>query len=343
VDEKRDHHARRSRPARAAVTVGIVPAWYGTGLPVRTSGIFSDPDEGALVGPPGGWLESANGGHRQGSAAANRCRAALFSALGVPPSQARSAAPSYVEKCGSRTSPPGRGRAATRSPTAAPSRRSWCRPPLAGPDHRRRRAGLRGGRAPIPGARVTGTFSILSGTPLFIAVAVTASTTATTAGSTAAAGRRTCGSACPTCSTASWSPAAAAGRRAADLRPAAGPVALRRRQGRRRRPARLGRWRPAGRHDRGGEGGGQHPAQGGPGRLGWGGGGADPGGGGWRRRLLRGGGGGGCAGGDGANHLCVESQPGSGGGGSSLVPAGGTFGLSNTLEPSITITLTQYG
>ena len=32
-----------------------------------------------------------------------------------------------------------------------------------------------------------------------------------------------------------------------------------------------------------------------------------------------------------------------GGGGSSLVPPGGTVTISNVLEPSITITLTQYG
>jgi len=93
----------------------------------------------------------------------------------------------------------------------------------------------------------------------------------------------------------------------------------------------------------GGDGGGQEPARGGSGVLGRGGLGADPGGGGGGGGLYGGGGGGGCAGGDGANHLCVESQPGSGGGGSSLVPPGGSFALSGVLEPSVTITLTQYG
>jgi hypothetical protein len=56
-----------------------------------------------------------------------------------------------------------------------------------------------------------------------------------------------------------------------------------------------------------------------------------------------GGGGGGCAGSDDKGSLCLDSQPGSGGGGSSLLPPGGTFVLRNDLTPSVTITTTQYG
>ena len=50
----------------------------------------------------------------------------------------------------------------------------------------------------------------------------------------------------------------------------------------------------------------------------------------------------GCTGED-ADHLCAVSHPGSGGGGSSLVPPGGAQVLSDVLEPSVTITVTQYG
>ena len=89
----------------------------------------------------------------------------------------------------------------------------------------------------------------------------------------------------------------------------------------------------------GGEGGGHSFAKGGTGRLGYGGTAGDNGGGGGGGGFYGGGGGGGCLGGD----RCLESLPGSGAGGSSLVPPGGTIGISEVFEPSITITLTQYG
>ena len=89
----------------------------------------------------------------------------------------------------------------------------------------------------------------------------------------------------------------------------------------------------------GGAGGGNGTERGQTGRLGHGGQGADKGGGGGGGGLYGGGGGGGCLGGD----ECTESQPGSGGGGSSLVPSGGTFAVSDSLEPGVTITVAQYG
>jgi glycine rich protein len=99
----------------------------------------------------------------------------------------------------------------------------------------------------------------------------------------------------------------------------------------------------AGTDTAGGEGGGNGTEQGQAGALGRGGAGADRGGGGGGGGLYGGGGGGGCLGGDDKDHLCLESQPGSGGGGSSLVPPGGSFALSDNVEPSVTITVTQYG
>ncbi|HKN38863.1 MAG TPA: glycine-rich protein [Acidimicrobiia bacterium] len=92
----------------------------------------------------------------------------------------------------------------------------------------------------------------------------------------------------------------------------------------------------------GGEGGGHEPNKGWPGRLGRGGEGADRGGGGGGGGYYGGGGGGGCAGGDDKDHFCTLSQPGSGGGGSSLVPSGGTVSVADVLEPSVIITITQY-
>ena len=92
----------------------------------------------------------------------------------------------------------------------------------------------------------------------------------------------------------------------------------------------------------GGAGGGNEPTKGWPGRLGRGGEGSDRGGGGGGGGYYGGGGGGGCSGGDENDHLCELSHPGSGGGGSSLVPPGGTVGLSDVFDPSITITVTQY-
>jgi glycine rich protein len=99
----------------------------------------------------------------------------------------------------------------------------------------------------------------------------------------------------------------------------------------------------AGTDTAGGAGGGDGTERGEPGVLGRGGEGADRGGGGGGGGLYGGGGGGGCLGGDDRDHLCLESQPGSGGGGSSLVPPAGTFVLSDSFEPSVTITVTQYG
>jgi hypothetical protein len=92
----------------------------------------------------------------------------------------------------------------------------------------------------------------------------------------------------------------------------------------------------------GGKGGGNEPTKGWPGTLGRGGEGADRGGGGGGGGLYGGGGGGGCSGYVDDAHPCTNSQPGSGGGGSSLVPPGGTVSVSNVLEPSVTITITQY-
>ena len=79
-----------------------------------------------------------------------------------------------------------------------------------------------------------------------------------------------------------------------------------------------------------------------PGGLGRGGEGADRGGGGGGGGLYGGGGGGGCSGYVDDAHPCTISLPGSGGGGSSLVPPGGTVSVSNVLEPSVIITITQY-
>jgi hypothetical protein len=92
----------------------------------------------------------------------------------------------------------------------------------------------------------------------------------------------------------------------------------------------------------GGAGGGNEPTKGWPGTLGRGGEGSDRGGGGGGGGLYGGGGGGGCTGSGDGEHLCDQSHPGSGGGGSSLVPPGGTVGVSQVLDPSVTITVTQY-
>src|SRR5258705_14078 len=166
--------------------------------------------------------------------------AAVFSAIGIAPSEARPAAPASVMHCGLPDVSTG---ARTCSYTFAHSRtiETFVVPPTTGPVQITAvgAPGFGEDAARSRGARVTGSFSVLSGTPLFIAV--------------------------------------------------------------------------------GGDGfydGYNGGAQGG---------------------------GGGGAGGDGADHLWVDSQPGSGGGGSSLVPPGGRFSLSNVLEPSVTITLTQYG
>jgi hypothetical protein len=93
----------------------------------------------------------------------------------------------------------------------------------------------------------------------------------------------------------------------------------------------------------GGQGGGNDPARGQPGRLGRGGssGGGIAGGGGGG--LYGGGGGGGCSGSDAAGAPCLDSQPGSGGGGSSLVPPRGTVALSDDFEPKVVITVVRYG
>ena len=93
----------------------------------------------------------------------------------------------------------------------------------------------------------------------------------------------------------------------------------------------------------GGDGGGNEPARGKPGGLGRGGasGGGIAGGGGGG--LFGGGGGGGCAGSDADGKPCLDSEPGSGGGGSSLVPPGGSFALGDDFEPKVVITVVRYG
>lgn len=90
----------------------------------------------------------------------------------------------------------------------------------------------------------------------------------------------------------------------------------------------------------GGAGGGSNGAQGQPGRLGHGGAGAGRFGGGGGG-YFGGGGGGACAGTESRGSRCIDSQPGSGGGGSSLVPPGGTLTVMNELQPHVTIRLTQ--
>jgi hypothetical protein len=92
----------------------------------------------------------------------------------------------------------------------------------------------------------------------------------------------------------------------------------------------------------GGAGGGNDYGPGQPGALGRGGAGFDGAGGGGGG-YYGGGGGGGCAGSDAKGSLCLDSQPGSGGGGSSLLPPGASFVLTENLTPSVSITVTQYG
>jgi hypothetical protein len=92
----------------------------------------------------------------------------------------------------------------------------------------------------------------------------------------------------------------------------------------------------------GGAGGGNDYGPGQAGALGRGGAGFDGAGGGGGG-YYGGGGGGGCAGSDDKGSLCLDSQPGSGGGGSSLLPPGGSVVLTEDLTPSVSITVTQYG
>jgi hypothetical protein len=92
----------------------------------------------------------------------------------------------------------------------------------------------------------------------------------------------------------------------------------------------------------GGIGGGDDPARGQSGILARGGAGGAGIAGGGGGGLFGGGGGGGCAGSD-AGSPCTDSKPGSGGGGSSLVPADGTFTLSDDFEPKVVITVVRYG
>jgi hypothetical protein len=87
----------------------------------------------------------------------------------------------------------------------------------------------------------------------------------------------------------------------------------------------------------GGSGGGADPGRGESGRLGRGGMGGDGVSGGGGGGLYGGGGGGGCTG-----EQCAYSLPGSGGGGSSLVPPGGTFTVSDDVEPKVIITVVRY-
>jgi hypothetical protein len=94
----------------------------------------------------------------------------------------------------------------------------------------------------------------------------------------------------------------------------------------------------------GGDGGGTEPARGKPGILGQGGAGGEGLAGGGGGGLFGGGGGGGCSGDrDGNGKPCLDSQPGSGGGGSSLVPPGGRLALSSDFEPRVVITVIRYG
>jgi len=93
----------------------------------------------------------------------------------------------------------------------------------------------------------------------------------------------------------------------------------------------------------GGAGGGTEYAPGRPGSFGRGGASAEGYGGGGGG-YYGGGGGGGCSGSNAeGTALCANSQPGSGGGGSSLLPPGGSFLPTDDLTPRVTITVTQYG
>ena len=267
--------------------------------------------------------------------------AALFSVVGVPPSQARTAAPAYVEKCGLPDISTG---ARTCSYTFSHSRtvETFVVPPTTGPVQITAVGAPGYGDEALRsrGARVTGTFSFLSGTPLFIVVGGDGFYDGYNGGVDGGGGASDIRLGVP------------------DLQHrilvaggggAAGEQLIYDQQqsiwrfiivsgGDAGQPGLAGGGQPGSDHA-GGAGGGHEPTQGEPGVLGRGGLGADPGGGGGGGGYYGGGGGGGCSGGE----RCTESQPGSGAGGSSLVPPGGTYGLSNVLEPSITITLTQYG
>ncbi|MDQ1491421.1 MAG: Glycine rich protein [Actinomycetota bacterium] len=265
--------------------------------------------------------------------------AALFSAIGAAPSEARAATPtpSYVARCGVPDLSTG---ARTCSYTFTHNRtvETFVVPPTTGPVEITAVGAPGFGEDALRsrGARVTGTFSILSGTPLFVAVGGDGFYDGYNGGVDGGGGASDIRLGVP----ARQHRISVAGGGGG-----AGEQLISDQQ--------QSIWRFAvvpggdagqpGNASAGGEGGGRDPARGGTGRLGWGGGGADPGGGGGGGGLYGGGGGGGCAGGDDAQHLCTESQPGSGGGGSSLVPPGGTVTISNVLEPSITITLTQLG
>jgi hypothetical protein len=92
----------------------------------------------------------------------------------------------------------------------------------------------------------------------------------------------------------------------------------------------------------GGAGGGTQYAPGKPGSFGRGGSGAEGYGGGGGG-YYGGGGAGGCVGSNPeGTALCLHSQPGSGGGGSSLVSAGGSILPTDDPTPRVTITVTQY-
>jgi hypothetical protein len=92
----------------------------------------------------------------------------------------------------------------------------------------------------------------------------------------------------------------------------------------------------------GGAGGGTEYAPGKPGSFGRGGAGAEGYGGGGGG-YYGGGGAGGCVGSNAeGTALCLHSQPGSGGGGSSLPPPGGSYLPTDDPTPRVTITVTQY-
>jgi hypothetical protein len=273
--------------------------------------------------------------------------AALLGVIGVAPGEARAATPrpSYVARCSVPDLSTG---ARTCSYTFSHSRtvETFVVPPTTGPLEITAVGAPGFGEDALRsrGARVTGTFSILSGTPLFVAVGGDGFYDGYNGGVDGGGGASDIRLGVPDLQHRIIVAGGGGGageqliydQQQSIWRFAVVPG------GDAGQPGLAGGGQP-GNASAGGEGGGRDPARGGTGRLGWGGGGADPGGGGGGGGLYGGGGGGGCAGGDDAQHLCTESQPGSGGGGSSLVPPGGTVTISNVLEPSITITLTQFG
>jgi hypothetical protein len=273
--------------------------------------------------------------------------AALFSALGVAPSEARTPTrPSYVAQCGLPNLATGT-RTCSYTFTHSRTVETFVVPPTTGLVQITAvgAPGFGEDAARSYGAKVTGAFSVLSGTPLFIAVGGDGFYDGYNGGTDGGGGGSDVRLGVPDLAhrvIVAGGGGGAGEQLIFDQEKGiwrfivvkggdAGQVGLA-----------AGGGQPGG-ATAGGDGGGHEPARGRSGVLGRGGEGSDPGGGGGGGGLYGGGGGGGCAGGDGAQHLCVDSQPGSGGGGSSLVPPGGNLNVSNVLESSVTITLTQYG